>query len=93
MSLNTGYSRPFEYAADDVAQTLLRRLGYDPNGLVEVLMVMDKKLKPEDAGFGKTHPTPQDRIEKVQKNAGVKYSPVQMPRARQARYTKVLGNI
>ena len=93
MVINTGYSRPFEYAADDVAQTLLRRLGYDPNGLVEVLMVMDKKLKPDDAGFGKTHPAPQDRIEKVQKKAGVKYSPVLAPGARQARYMKAVGNI
>jgi beta-barrel assembly-enhancing protease len=93
MMINTGYSRPFEYAADDVAQTLLRRLGYDPNGLVEVLMVMDKKLKPDDAGFGKTHPAPQDRIEKVQKKTGVKYSPVLTPNARQARYMKALGNI
>jgi beta-barrel assembly-enhancing protease len=93
MMINTGYSRPFEYAADDVAQTLLRRLGYDPNGLVEVLMVMEEKLKPDDAGFGKTHPAPRDRIEKVQKKAGVQYSPVKTPKARQARYMKALGNI
>lgn len=91
--INIGYSSSSEYAADDVAQTLLRRLGYDPNGLVEVLMVMDKKLKPEDAGFGKTHPAPQDRIEKVQKKAGIKYSPVLTPGARQARYMKALGKI
>lgn len=93
MMINTGYSRPFEYAADDVAQTLLRRLGYDPNGLIEVLMVMEKKLKPEDAGFGKTHPAPQDRIEKVQKKTGIKYSPVLTPNARQARYMKAAGSI
>jgi predicted Zn-dependent protease len=93
MMINTGYSRPFEYAADDVAQTILRRLGYDPNGLVEVLMVMGKKLKPDDTGFGKTHPPPQDRIDQVQKNTGVKYSPVLTPKARQARYMKAVGDI
>jgi len=93
MMINTGYSHPFEYAADDIAQTILRRLGYDPNGLVEVLMVMEKKLKPDDAGFGKTHPPPQDRIDQVQKNTGVKYSPVLTPKARQARYMKAVGNI
>jgi predicted Zn-dependent protease len=93
MMINTGYSHPFEYAADDVAQTILRRLGYDPNGLVEVLMVMGKKMKPDDAGFGKTHPPPQDRIDQVQKSTGVKYSPVLTPKARQARYMKAVGNI
>lgn len=93
MVINTGYSRPFEYAADDVSQTLLRRLGYNPNGLVEVLMAMEEKLKPDDAGFGKTHPAPKDRIEKVQKKTGLPYSPVQTPKARQARYAKALGRI
>ena len=67
-----------------------RRTGFT---LVEVLMVMDKKLKPDDAGFGKTHPAPQDRIEKVQKKTGIKYSPVLTPNARQARYMKAVGNI
>jgi predicted Zn-dependent protease len=93
MVINTGYSRPFEYAADDVSQTLLRRLGYDPNGLVEVLMVMDEKLKPDDAGFGKTHPAPKDRIDRVQRKMGVQYSPVKTPKARQDRYMKALGKI
>ena len=93
MMINTGYSRPFEYAADDVAQTFLRRLGYDPNGLVEVLMVMEKNLKPEDTGFGKTHPPPQDRIDKVLKKTGIKYSPVLTPKARQIRFMKIIGNI
>lgn len=93
MIINTGYSRSFEYAADDVAQTILRRLGYDPNGLVEVLMLMEKNLKPDEAGFAKTHPPPQDRIDEVQKKLGVKYSPVLTPKVRQARFMKTVGNI
>ena len=36
---------------------------------------------------------PQDRIDQVQKNTGVKYSPVLTPKARQARYMKAVGNI
>jgi len=91
--ISNGYSRSFEYAADDAAQTILRRLGYDPNGLVEMLMIMGKKLKPEEAGFAKTHPPPQDRIDEVQRKLGVKYSPVLTPKARQARYMKAVGNI
>lgn len=91
--INGGYSRSFEYAADEAAQTILRRLGYDPNGLVEMLMIMGKKLKQGDAGFARTHPAPQDRIDEVQRKLGVKYSPVLTPKARQARFMKSLGNI
>ena len=91
--IQNGYSRSFEFAADDTAQTILMRLGYDPNGLVEMLMIMEKKLKPDEAGFAKTHPPPQDRIDDVQKKLGVKYSPVLTPKARQARFMKAVGNI
>ena len=91
--ISNGYSRSFEFAADDAAQTILRRLGYDPNGLVEMLMIMEKKLKPGEAGFAKTHPPPQDRIDEVQKKVGVKYSPVLTPKARQARFMKAVGMI
>jgi len=91
--IQNGYSRSFEYAADDAAQTILRRLGYDPNGLVEMLMVMGKNLKPGEAGFAKTHPAPQDRIDEIQRKLGGKYSTVQTPKARQARFVKGVGKI
>jgi predicted Zn-dependent protease len=91
--VNNGYSRSFEYAADDAAQTILRRLGYDPNGLVEMLMVMGKELKPGETGFAKTHPAPQDRIDEVLKKTGGKYSQVITPTERQARFMKAIGNI
>jgi beta-barrel assembly-enhancing protease len=91
--IHNGYSRSFEYAADDAAQTILRRLGYDPNGLVEMLMVMGKNMKPGEAGFAKTHPAPQDRIDEIQRKLGGKYSQVQTPKARQARFVKAVGKI
>ncbi|MHB9098600.1 MAG: M48 family metalloprotease [Syntrophales bacterium] len=92
--IHSGYSRSFEYAADDAAQTILRRVGYDPNGLVAMLMVMGKNLKSgEEAGFAKTHPAPQDRIDEILRRTGGKYSPVKTPTARQARFTKAVGKI
>lgn len=91
--IQNGYSRSFEYAADDAAQTILRRLGYDPNGLVEMLMVMGKNLKPGEAGFAKTHPAPQDRIDEIRRRLGGKYSTVQTPKARQERFMKAVGKI
>jgi predicted Zn-dependent protease len=91
--INNGYSRSFEYAADDAAQIILRRVGYDPNGLVEVLKVMEQQLKPGQTGFARTHPLPQDRIHEVQDKIGGKYSPVQTPAERQDRFMKALGTI
>ncbi len=38
--------------------TLLRRVGYNPNGLVEMLTVMKKNLKAGGLDFAKTHPAP-----------------------------------
>jgi predicted Zn-dependent protease len=92
--IHSGYSRSSEYAADDAAQTILRRLGYDPNGLVAMLRVMGERLKPgEDAGFAKTHPAPQDRIAEILRRTGGAYTPVKTPSARQARFLKAVGKI
>ncbi|MFO7666439.1 MAG: M48 family metalloprotease, partial [Desulfobacterales bacterium] len=43
--IEKGYSRSSEYEADLKAVKLLRRVGYDPNGLVEMLTAMKKNLK------------------------------------------------
>lgn len=92
--IQNGYSRAFEYAADDAAQTILRRVGYDPNGLVAMLTVMQKNLKPgDDAGFAKTHPAPQDRINEVLRRTGGAYAPVKVPKARRDRFQKAIGKI
>jgi predicted Zn-dependent protease len=91
--INNGYSRAYEYEADNAAQIILRRIGYDPNGLEEMLMVMGKSLKAGGAGFGKTHPAPQDRIAEIRKKLGGKYSQVQTPEARQARFLRAIGKI
>jgi len=91
--INSGYSRSFEYEADQAAQTILRRVGYDPNGLVEMLMVMRKNLKKGESGFAKTHPAPEDRIAEIEKKMDVKYSQVRTLEVRQARFMKAVGKI
>jgi predicted Zn-dependent protease len=83
--INSGYSRTFEYQADKAAVTILKRVGYDPNALAEMLMVMEKHLNPDGADFAKTHPSPQDRIEKIEKLTG-SYKKVAVVDQRQARF-------
>jgi len=90
--IEKGYSRSSEYEADQKAVTLLRRVGYDPNGLVEMLTAMKKNLKTGGLDFAKTHPSPENRIEEIQKD-GFKYATVKIPVARQQRFQQALGKI
>jgi beta-barrel assembly-enhancing protease len=90
--IEKGYSRSSEYEADQKAVTLLRRVGYDPNGLVEMLTAMKKNLKTGGLDFAKTHPSPENRIEEIQKD-GLKYATVKIPVSRQQRFQQTLGKI
>ncbi len=90
--INKGYARSAEYEADQAALTLLRRVGYDPNGLTEMLTLMKRNLKPGGLDFAKTHPSPDDRVAEIQKrypgNAAVR-----PPASRQTRFQQAMGQI
>jgi beta-barrel assembly-enhancing protease len=89
--INNGYSRTFEYQADEASMKLVKRVGYNPEGLIDVLKVMDKKLKKGGSDFAKTHPAPQDRIKELQSH-GQRFSAVTEPKNRSQRFhTEVAG--
>jgi len=90
--IQNGYSRAFESESDRVAVTILARSGYNPNGLVDMLRVMRKQLKPGGSDFAKTHPSPESRINAIQKQLGV-YGPVKKPAERQNRFARFRGDI
>ena len=90
--INKGYSRSSEYEADKAAVVLLRRVGYDPNGLVEMLTAMKKNLKAGRLDFAKTHPAPGDRIAEIQR-VGLRYATLPAPAERQKRFQQTLGKI
>ena len=90
--INKGYSRASEYEADQAAVTLLRRVGYNPGGLVEMLSAMRKNLKAGGLDFAKTHPAPDGRTAGIRKG-GLAAATVQAPAARQDRFQRTLGNI
>ena len=73
--INNGYSRSFEDEADTAAVTLLTRVGYNPVSLINMLVTMDTKLKPEGLDFAKTHPSPQNRIKYLDKIVKMKEKP------------------
>ena len=87
-----GYSRSFENQADLAAISILKRTGYNPNGLVTMLNQMKNRLQPGREDFVKTHPSPDSRLADIQKEIG-NYSAVESPRARQTRFKTALGEI
>ncbi|MHB8766306.1 MAG: peptidase M48, partial [Deferrisomatales bacterium] len=69
---------------------LLGRVGYSPRGLVEMLRVMDQRLKPGAPGFGSTHPSARDRQAEVEPRVAGAAGPRAVS-ARQARFRKAVG--
>ena len=90
--VKNGYSRGFESQADGGAVVILKRVGYSPNGLVDMLKVMEQELTPGGLDFAKTHPSPKDRIKEIQKAIGA-YTEVAAPKARQTRFDASLGDV
>ena len=88
--VNNGYSREFEREADRSAILILERVGYNPNGLVDMLREMDKRLKPGGLDFAKTHPAPKNRIEDISSVIGP-YAPVVEPRQRNIRFNRTMA--
>lgn len=89
--ITSGYARGQERDADKVAVTIMPRLGYNPAALVTVLENMTSKVKPE-AGFGKTHPPPDDRVKDIRALIG-NAAPAAAPAARQQRFAKALTGV
>ena len=90
--ISSGYSRSFETQADQVAVTILRRVGYDPAHLVRMLAQMDSRLKPGGLDFAKTHPSPKSRIEGLQKGIPAGSQPVLTP-AQNKRYSAAMRDV
>ncbi len=90
--IDNGYSRSFEREADKAAVSIMKRVGYNPSGLADMLSVMDKKLKPGGPDFAKTHPSPISRIADIKKITG-RYTKIEIPAARQSRFMSFLRNV
>jgi len=90
--MNSGYARSCEKEADKSAVEIMKRTGYDPNGLTAMLMEMKKQLKPNGLDFAKTHPSPDSRIADITQWIGP-YQQVTMPIKRQVRFERDSGNV
>ena len=64
--ITDGYSRSFENQADQAAVTIMKRVGYDPACLKDMLGKMEKNLVQGRNDFSRTHPEPKARIDRIQ---------------------------
>ncbi len=67
--LKRGYSRKQEEEADKEAIRILKKSGYNPYALIEVLEKMKKISRNAPIQFTRTHPIPERRIEILKKVA------------------------
>lgn len=90
--VHSGYSKSQEYASDTAAVATLRNVGYNPNGLTDMLAIMGRRLDPGGPDFARTHPSPENRIQKIRPLVGG-FGPVDAPRSRQMRFAAAMGNV
>jgi predicted Zn-dependent protease len=91
--VNNGYGRLLEKEADSSAVTILKRVGYNPQALVEMLSEMEKQLKPGGLDFAKTHPDPEDRIDDILQAIGSSPSVSAAPAVRQLRFELAMDSV
>lgn len=66
--IERGYDRKYEYEADKLGAQTATRTGYSPQGITDFLQTMvDDASKPGLKGWFQTHPSPADRMKRVEK--------------------------
>jgi beta-barrel assembly-enhancing protease len=82
--VSNGYSQDLEFEADTTALSLMAGAGYSPSGLIDMLMSLGA-VQTSASGFGKTHPSPAQRIVSAQKSVD-KYKVANTSASRQKRF-------
>jgi predicted Zn-dependent protease len=90
--MTSGYGRKQEKQADARAIVFMRRLGYNPAALVQVLANMEKQLKPGGRDFAATHPPPDARIADLKAAIGAAKTAA-APAARTQRFIKAMAGV
>jgi predicted Zn-dependent protease len=90
--IEKGYDRKLEYEADSLSVKFTKATGYSPYGLSDFLKnLAGLTKKGEGKGWFQTHPTPEDRLQRVEQQiSGLKTVPVKFPR-RTARFKQVMA--
>jgi beta-barrel assembly-enhancing protease len=90
--MNNGYARTTEFQADKGAVDILKKSGYDPTALIDMLEEMQKRWVPNGPGFGHTHPPPDIRIAEARKAIGRETATAE-PSSRLRRFKEAMGGV
>lgn len=90
--MKKGFAKGDEYGADKAAAKIMSRVGYSPLALKEMIEEAGKKAPEGSAGFGKTHPTTEQRLKEL-KSSLSGAAPLTTPAERQARFEKALKGV
>jgi predicted Zn-dependent protease len=83
--VNSGYSQTQEFAADNTAMSLLASAGYNSSALIDMLKELNA-VQTSSAGFGKTHPSPAQRITNAERSVS-RHRVTDTSSYRQSRFT------
>jgi predicted Zn-dependent protease len=67
------YSREDERTADLGGMDYMFRAGYNPNGMVETMQILQKEDERDPSDFFSTHPSPENRIDYLRARAQTHY--------------------
>jgi predicted Zn-dependent protease len=68
------YSREDERTADLGGIDYMARAGYNPNGMVETMQILQKEESGSSSDFSSTHPSPENRIDYIRARIQAHYS-------------------
>lgn len=89
-----GYSRASEYEADGLGVTFGVRSGFDPKGIVRFLQTMvGDKSAVSGIGWFKTHPTPEQRLDGLNKQIAALEAAPKIDEARTKRFQQAFSGL
>jgi len=92
--IERGYDRKYEYEADKLSLKFATKTGYSPSGLLDFLQTMvGDSSAVSGKGWFKTHPTPSERIETVNKDIKALKEVPQKEAVRTNRFKQSIGNL
>lgn len=89
-----GYDRKYEHEADVLAVKFAGGTGYSPSGLIDFLQTLQGDSSAASGkGWFKTHPTPEDRVSRVNKEISTLKDIPPKTDARTKRFLQNTGNL
>jgi len=85
-----GYSQLQEFEADSMAYNLLASAGYNPNSLMELLVILERLQGNQLASLNNTHPQPSQRITNLQRQTLTSRT-TDNSAVRRERFNRVMG--